>query len=264
MINFTYKVKQVGNFVAVPASVSIDETQLSSEDLVLVMQENKPEGRFSKGGVGLSVAKIYQGFGEPSFMSSELVSDKYLTEEQALESFKAYFAEKARLEADLPAIIAQFNVEREAKKLAEAEAKRIADEAKAVAYANKLANAVIIEWTAENKAILNLHKRLAILSEVEMDSRFNNWIKRVDSIDKAKENGYCFEGAWINDKTIEIENKNMVFIVAGTSGSRKYATTHYRVVILKGGKLEATDITADSNDAGWALLIRDKVAELLK
>lgn len=152
------------------------------------------------------------------------------------------------------------NQEREAERQRR-EAEKAAQEA---ARQTKLAEAATIEWNENGKAIVNLYQKIHTISEVEFDHRFSNWIKRVDSVNMTKQNGYAFEGELIHNRIVEIDNENAVFMVAGTSGSRKYSTTHYRIIVMRGGKLESTDIsTTNSSDRGWALIIRDRVAKLV-
>lgn len=157
--------------------------------------------------------------------------------------------------------LAAAKAQEKAERLAKEQAER---EAKALAAQQKLEAASQIEWNENGRAVVNLHDKIEIVSGVEFDHRYKNWIKRVDAVDTTKTNGYAFEGDLVGDRTIEVTNTPTVFLVAGTSGSRKHATTHYRIVVLRDGKLEATDIQADNRDSGWALIIRDRVAALLK
>ena len=112
---------------------------------------------------------------------------------------------------------------------------------------------------------MNLHDALWAASRLEADSRFPNWVKRIIGINEDIDNGYCFEGAFINDRTVQIELEPAVYLVAATSGSRKHQHTTYRVVFMgKTGELHLSNIETDNTDAGWALRIRDQVADLLK
>lgn len=121
-----------------------------------------------------------------------------------------------------------------------------------------------IEWREDNTAIHNLHDAIFVASGLKKDSRFNSWIKRINAVDMTKENGYCFEGGWINDQTVVAKREPAVFLAASTTGSRQYRDTNYVIVVMTAeGKLEKTEIATDDTDRGWALRIREQVAALL-
>jgi len=96
------------------------------------------------------------------------------------------------------------------------------------------------------------------------DSRFKDWAKSIAKVNRKATNGYAFDGDWVNDGTIELELKPRVFLVAFTHGSRKYNVTEYAIVTMDAnGELHPTEIKTDSGASGWALRIRDIVADLL-
>lgn len=102
-------------------------------------------------------------------------------------------------------------------------------------------------------------------AEGEPDSRFRHWVKQVESVDTEVASGYAFEGKFINEGTIEIAVEPTVFLVKTVRGSRKYQTATYNVVIMdENGNLSLTDIRTTDARPGWALRIRDKVAELVQ
>lgn len=150
--------------------------------------------------------------------------------------------------------------------LSVAEQERVAEE-KAAAQAMAeiaYAEACVVDWNSEGKWIGNLYQKLVTVSEIEMDSRFtSNWIKQVTGFNQGG-GANVFDGSWVNDRTVEIDNRNSLYLVAGTSGSRNHNTTYYRFVMLRDGRLEATDIRADNSDAGWALAVRNRVQALLE
>lgn len=97
------------------------------------------------------------------------------------------------------------------------------------------------------------------------DSRFNPWAKEVESVNTNCSNGYCFEGKFVNDGTVEVEARPAVYLVKTSSGSRKYQTEYYNVITMDTkGNLIATDIETDGSKRGWALRIRAQVIELLE
>ena len=98
----------------------------------------------------------------------------------------------------------------------------------------------------------------------EKDHRFTAWCKYVDAVDKAKTNGYCLVGDFIRDGTVEIASKPRLFLVMTASGSMKYHVATYRIVQMDAdGTLEATGICTTDKIHGWALRLRDAVADLL-
>jgi hypothetical protein len=117
------------------------------------------------------------------------------------------------------------------------------------------------------KRIANLYQEALQAAGVKPDGRFKTWLKRVDSVDRSKKDGYAFEGPFIQDKTDEFECRPGVYLLADTQGSRKNQTTNYRVLVMdEGGTLTTTELVADNDygrERGWALLIRDPVADLV-
>jgi len=93
------------------------------------------------------------------------------------------------------------------------------------------------------------------------DSRFRSWAKRVDSVDFSKQNGFCFEGEFVPDGTVEYTPG--VYLVATVTGSLMYQTTHYSVVRVKADGVEVLAPYTTDRERGWALRIRDGVAALL-
>jgi hypothetical protein len=165
--------------------------------------------------------------------------------------YERLIAERKAEQARLAALQA---IEREAQEKASAEAR----EAKRIARAT-------INWREDGTAIVNLHEALFAAADLERDSRFKSWARKVQSIDKAQTNGYSFVGDWIADQTIEVKREYGVYLLASATGSNRRQTTHYAVVVMdENGVLTNTGISTDDKDRGWALRIRDDVARLLK
>lgn len=117
------------------------------------------------------------------------------------------------------------------------------------------------------KRILDLQETLfatvATLGDSQ-DRRFTAWAKEVTAVDITKTNGYAFVGPFINRGSVEIELKPTLFIVMTCAGSMKYHTETYRVVTMDAeGHFTPTDIYTTDSKPGWALRIRDTVADLL-
>lgn len=98
----------------------------------------------------------------------------------------------------------------------------------------------------------------------QQDHRFSPWVKFVDRVsDKA--DGYAFEGAFVQEGTTEMVIKPRVFLAMTSSGSSKYQTKHYNIIVMDAeGNLTATDIHTTSKTKGWALRIRSQVADLVE
>jgi len=118
-----------------------------------------------------------------------------------------------------------------------------------------------------SKQIRNLQDEImAIVEEQEgqADSRFRNWAKMVTGIDTKQSNGYCFEGDFVKDGTVEVEIKPAVFLTKTSRGSRRYPTATYNVLTMNAeGDLALTDIRTTDKTRGWALRIREQVADLV-
>lgn len=113
----------------------------------------------------------------------------------------------------------------------------------------------------------NLKTELLRASEIQIDHRFKNWAKIIDSVDTSKRDGYMYNGRYINDGTIELEPRRYVILCAAQSGSRAYNYYQYQVLILHpNGEIEKTDVEDDEkqNGRGWALRLRDGVIALLE
>lgn len=115
------------------------------------------------------------------------------------------------------------------------------------------------------KQISNWLDRAIKASKLDTDHRFKKWARIVQKIDATKKDGFAFVGPYFEPGTSELDiSKPLVILVASETGSMKYRTTSYQVVILSvDGGFEITDISTTNKPAGWALRIRDKVAALL-
>lgn len=108
---------------------------------------------------------------------------------------------------------------------------------------------------------------MAVVEEKEgpRDRRFASWIRRVDRVatSQVRANGFVFEGAWIEEGTVEVEAGPAVFLVKTYRGpgTRKVATYNV-VMITTQGSLTLTTIRTDDARRDWGH-IRDQVADLL-
>jgi len=97
------------------------------------------------------------------------------------------------------------------------------------------------------------------------DSRHKNWIKEVTGVDVTKSNGYAFQGNFLQvGSTVELPVGTILMYYYG-SGSVKNYTVEVRVRRVTPDGLEDTGISTSRDNRksrGWALDVRDKVAEL--
>lgn len=254
-----------------PETLTTEERQAIADlDWTKHLEDTRP---LAFSGAKLEDIKIWDVRTEkPRIAKSQRFFNQMISERDALDVILHMATSKKQAEAELPAAIEAYEAKRAIEK-AEREVwnrlqseKMAAEKAELEAkYHAKRLDAMSINWNGD-KAICNLHSAIVAAAEVEMDSRFSsNWVKEVTGVDAKQDNGYCFVGKFINDGTVEIEKSKRVFLVAGTSGSRKHNTTEYRVVTMDAdGILHKSDIHTDNDTAGWSLRIRDQIAALFQ
>lgn len=116
------------------------------------------------------------------------------------------------------------------------------------------------------KKISELKKEAIKASGLPVDSRWKSWVKWVDSVNQEEVDGYAFVGDFVEGGTIEYEiGAPKLLLVASESGSAKYKSFSYQVVLMKAdGELEPIEDLYDGGKTkGWALRLRDKVASYL-
>lgn len=122
----------------------------------------------------------------------------------------------------------------------------------------------VIPYDERGIAITNLYERIMAVSELEVDNRFKSWIRHLTGVNPKLKGAFMFEGHFVNNQTVEIRRGDATFLVASETGSRQYHNTTYVIVTLRHGVLGLSDIEVTDEDPGWALLIRDDVAEILR
>lgn len=115
------------------------------------------------------------------------------------------------------------------------------------------------------KQIRELKSEALEASGLDLDHRWKQWVKFVDRVDESKADGYAFIGDFIRDGTVEVDVPTpRVLLVMAESGSARYHYPYYVVLILRpDGTLEQTEIETNGVKKGWALRIRQQVADLL-
>lgn len=121
-----------------------------------------------------------------------------------------------------------------------------------------------IPWNDDGTAVFNLHAGLITASGLEVDRRFECWIKHVAAVRSGERFSDIFAGEHVWPGTVELRrNEEATFIVAAAHGSMKYHQTEYQVVQLKDGELVKTDIADNNSTPGQWLRLRDRIAALL-
>lgn len=104
-----------------------------------------------------------------------------------------------------------------------------------------------------------------IIDLPDFDSRHKRWIKKVTGVDGSKSDGYAFQGNFLQvGSTAELPVGTILMYFYG-SGSAKNHTIEVRIHLVTPDGLEDTGISTSRDNrksSGWALDIRDKVAEL--
>ena len=92
------------------------------------------------------------------------------------------------------------------------------------------------------------------------DKRFKRWTKVVTSVDTNKQNGYAFEGYFINEK---VELEIGAYILAyGESGSTKYHNPKVKLYQVSNEELNLI-FEEENLSFKWALEVRDKIAVII-
>lgn len=84
------------------------------------------------------------------------------------------------------------------------------------------------------------------------------WVKTVDTVDLACENGYCFEGKFINGGTVNIRIPRHILV-----NYKINRLKYYQIYTLDASGLVDTDIVTDDRTKGWSVRIKYEVDELL-
>lgn len=114
------------------------------------------------------------------------------------------------------------------------------------------------------KQVRNLLDELVQATECHQDHRFRPWAKKIQAVDITKIDGYAFMGAFVKEGTVEVEIGPKVYIVMTSEGSRARQTKTYTAILMDAeGKLIKAGIQTTGKEPGWALRLRDPVAELI-
>lgn len=112
--------------------------------------------------------------------------------------------------------------------------------------------------------IMNLKAAALKASKLELDHRFKQWVKFVDRVDVSKSDGYAFVGDFVESGTVEVPKRKRVLLCAAESGSMRYHKCYYQVCVLNAdGTIDAWDIQDNNGEKGWALRMRQDIAELV-
>lgn len=200
------------------------------------------------------------GTNGPHVSVEPLVADHYLTADEAWQFITDMAAAWPGVKAEAEARAAERQRQQQAENALRAQQEQARQQAAAARAAARRAALLNIAWADDGTAIHDLYDALVEVSDVAQDDRFQgNWVKRVTGVRAGHDDGYDIEGEWVNTGTVELRRgQQQVFLVAGTTGSRKYQTTTYQVVVLTAeGTFEKPAIRTTSAKPGWVLRIRD-------
>jgi hypothetical protein len=195
---------------------------------------------------------------KPSIGYSDTIEFDHLpSEEEVEEIIKELACEMRLLKSELNERVEKWRRETEAQKRVEEKHKERRELEKAELEEKRIAEAQTV------KPVDDLYQKLMIVSGLEADDRFSNWIKFVDTVNAHEPGAYMFEGDFLREGTVEVVPERQLFLVATTSGSRKYQTTHYCLIEKTAqGKLIKQHVENDRKQ-GWALRMRPHVETLL-
>jgi len=106
--------------------------------------------------------------------------------------------------------------------------------------------------------------KIIVSMPTEGDSRRKIWTKRITGVDQTQTTGYCFQGNFVKAGKQELP-LGAVILHWYTEGSQKNHDCIAKVYRVTADGLEDTGIMSKRDNretGGWALDIRDKVAEL--
>lgn len=183
--------------------------------------------------------------------------DHLLTEDEAITEMRRMIAEAEALQPQFAAMHEQRKAEQERAAREERERKEQAAEAARVKRQQQIEAARTIKWNPDTgKAIVNLHEAVAAAA----DAIDCEWVKEVSGINYKKQDGWMYEGEFVNKRKMEISRseERSVYIVRVNESKRSYS---HHVVILEDGVLKEVASTEDTTN--WALDLRDTIAGLL-
>lgn len=255
--------------------LSIDDMTTEQRTDLLVIEWNAISRFANRNGSTIRHSRLSKRIGtsEPCVgYGDNIYFDHVPSDEELLKLMSELADEKRTLQAEVAELLPAW---REAEALHKAEeeeqskAKAIRDEEceerRAGEREEKSREAVIINWK-NGTALFDLANGLSVASELGYDHRWRSWTKEITGINRSQKNGYMYEGSFVNEGTVELEQtERRVFLVASETGSNKYRAMYYQVVELVDGKLIKHDNLFDADETpGWALRMREGISELLE
>lgn len=140
---------------------------------------------------------------------------------------------------------------------------QLAEQREAVKEAREAAT---IEWR-DGKAIVNLWDRLWTVSSLDYP-RANrapySWAKEIHKVRSSRVSRDVFEGIHVEPGTVELTEGDRVFLLGSENPRQRRSPAQYEVLVLRGNRIEVTNIKTDARTPGWVLRIRDRVADLVQ
>jgi hypothetical protein len=199
--------------------------------------------------------------------------DHPLTVDEAIEALIQTGSNKAKADLDVEywtGVTDQWNVKIEAyRQQVQANCNhwwkdiKVREKAEAEARRQELCQ---LPWDEHEVAIVeDLSDRLFEVAGLEIDSRFESWVMRVEGFGSVDQR-HMRVGEFLTSGTVEISrpDRPVLYLLGSTLGSNQYHYRHYRVVVLGTDvQLHPTDFADDNSKSGVNLRIKQFCEPLL-
>lgn len=104
------------------------------------------------------------------------------------------------------------------------------------------------------------------LTSISQESRCKHWIKILTGVDRSQSNGYAFQGNFAHfESTVELDEGAWVMsFVEDRAGSGRLRSIDVTLYQLRNGDLAIVEKWTLGPQAGWALHVRDKIANYME
>lgn len=96
------------------------------------------------------------------------------------------------------------------------------------------------------------------------DRRWKSWAKLLEGVDRSVSTGYCFKGPFLPRDSYQELKVGSYVLTYDEVGSHKYHNPVVRLYVVDSsleGNLRLVEEWKELHSKGWALLVRDKIAE---
>lgn len=104
------------------------------------------------------------------------------------------------------------------------------------------------------------------LTSISQNGRCKHWIKILTGVDRSQSNGYAFQGNFAHfESTVELDEGAWVMsFVEDRAGSLQLRSIGVTLYQLRNGDLATVEKWTLGPQAGWALHVRDKIANYME